>query len=602
MNWFFVIKGFVFLCYFLWIIGVLGFGSILIYVVRLFSPGAGSEIKNEMKIVVFGLFGFVVLAVIGTIANLCMPLNQPFSAVLLIVGIALFVVNRKLLIDWMTKIDWIIVIFLAVNWSLLPLLDYSNCEDTGLYHLPAIKWLKETATPFGLVNLHGRLGFNQSWFVVAAILEPMRLIAQYPFFIINSILMFFYGSAIFLVAVNLLKKTSLSDFFKSASLSDIFLFLSIVPYFTSKISRSYAKCPSPDLPTMIIIIFLTYFIIYEIENRPKTLIFRFLLLVVSSFAFTIKLSVMPYSIGIFVICFVLFIVRSNRNNIFQSMQKTNVRFIVVTVLSIVLIFVPYIVRGILLSGCVSYPLGHFYDFKWAASLESCNNMSNLIKCWARTPGVDCMKSLDNWHWLVPWIGRNTDLLKQPIIVGIVGNVLVFISVLMNKREIKKTIPFLVPFVLSTGGIVFWFLKAPDVRFAYGYLYSLPILISCFGLINLLPFLCPFVKFVPIRIKKYKVALLVIALIVVTITTHLMKIRCRQIFQFCEYELITPEMIKKVTTDGITIFTMVGQPWDAPLLATPYFNPNIKVEFSSDEKPRMFWYEKGRVPEYMHFVD
>lgn len=600
MNCLFVTKGFVLFCYFFWIVGVLGFGSILIFPVRFISPDSNSEIKNEMKIAVFGIFGFVVLAVIGTIANLVMPLNQPFSVVMLITGIVLFLVNRKLLISWMTKKDWIIVIFLAANWSLLPLLDYRSCTDTGLYHLPVIKWMKETTTPFGLVNLHERLGFNQSWFVVAAILEPMRLIAQYPFFIINSILMFFYGSAIFLVAVNLFKKNSLSDFFESVSLSDLFLLFSIIPYFSSKISRAYAKCPSPDLAIMIIIFFLTYFIIYEVENWPNTPIFQFLMLVVSAFAITIKLSIMPYSIGLFVICFVLFMVKNNRNNIFQNVQKTNLRFIVITLVSIGLIFIPHIVRGVILSGCILYPLGHFYDFKWAVSLESCKSMSNIIKCWARMPGGNYMESLDNWNWLVPWIQRNIVLLKQPIILGIVGNVLVFISIVMNKRGIKKTIPFLVPFILSIGGILFWFLKAPDIRFGCGYLYSVSILIFCFGLVNLLHFLCPLIKLIPVSIKKRKLAFLISILVFVTIFTHLLKIRYRQVFQFYGYKFITPELIKKVTTDGITIFTMKGgnQPWDAPLLSTPYFHPDLKVEFSIDGKPRMFWYEKGSFPDCM----
>ena len=46
--------------------------------------------------------------------------------------------------------------------------------DSGLYHVPTIEWL--TAYPIvpGLGNLHARYGFNQSYFLYAALIDASR--------------------------------------------------------------------------------------------------------------------------------------------------------------------------------------------------------------------------------------------------------------------------------------------------------------------------------------------------------------------------------------------------------------------------------------------
>ena len=44
-------------------------------------------------------------------------------------------------------------------------------RDSGLYHLTAIRWCAEYPVVPGLGNLHGRLAFNNSFFLYAAMLD-----------------------------------------------------------------------------------------------------------------------------------------------------------------------------------------------------------------------------------------------------------------------------------------------------------------------------------------------------------------------------------------------------------------------------------------------
>jgi hypothetical protein len=59
------------------------------------------------------------------------------------------------------------IAFWLANRALSPQLDF----DTGFYHLSAIRWLNEFPLVPGLANLHYRLGFNQSSFLLSALLN-----------------------------------------------------------------------------------------------------------------------------------------------------------------------------------------------------------------------------------------------------------------------------------------------------------------------------------------------------------------------------------------------------------------------------------------------
>ena len=60
-----------------------------------------------------------------------------------------------------------------------------------------------------------------------------------------------------------------------------------------------------------------------------------------------------------------------------------------------------------------------------------------------------------------------------------------------------------------------------------------------------------------------------------------------------YKIPKVEIIKNVTLEGNIIYSPLkgDQLWDANIPATPYYNPNIKIEKNIDGYYKIFWYEK-----------
>jgi hypothetical protein len=66
---------------------------------------------------------------------------------------------------------WIpIVLLLMALWLANRAIGPIQNGDTGLYHMAAVKWAASSAIVPGLGNLHGRLAYNSSFFLYAAML------------------------------------------------------------------------------------------------------------------------------------------------------------------------------------------------------------------------------------------------------------------------------------------------------------------------------------------------------------------------------------------------------------------------------------------------
>jgi len=274
------------LWYILWVFSLIGFGSLidLLYSVKE---------NRKTKITIYGITGFIILYFWGTIINFFIPINTSVSAIFLIIGIILFFINKSKIIQSLNKYDLLILLLLMFFFSLFPC-TICRSGDTGLYHLQSVKWIRESPLPFGLTNLHSRLGYNSSWFTIAAFLfTPGSLIGEH-YFIINSIMMFFYGSAISLTIKNLFSA-------QKKIFSDYFLILSMLPWFFT--SKFYISSLSNNLPVTLFIMFIIYLTIYQYEctELEEIKFIAFLSVSFSSFALTIKLSSLPLLIATFFI-------------------------------------------------------------------------------------------------------------------------------------------------------------------------------------------------------------------------------------------------------------------------------------------------------------
>jgi hypothetical protein len=349
--------------------------------------------------------------------------------------------------------------------------------------LHQIKWFIQEPLVPGLANLHDRFGFNSMWLTFAALVDlPPKLFAS-PNFISNSLAMFFYGVGIFL---------SLKSCFKGdVNLSNLFMASTAIPWL-SKVAN-FMNSPSPDLPVMLVTFLIIYLLILSLERPVSRSVYLSLATILSAFAVSVKLVAAPLLLIVGGWCVVDFCrARLTRQGDAPAAKKYNASAtrnpILIALCMASSMVIVWLTRGVFLSGCPAYPstLGCLQGLKWAVSMESVIRMNEAIQGWARLPGPGFGEALSNWSWLFEWWTRN--ILKEPELVALflVGTCLLIVGAVRNGGGVITKSAFLVPALASILGVVFWFLSAPDPRFAYGFLFSLGLLSFSQGVLSLQP--------------------------------------------------------------------------------------------------------------------
>jgi hypothetical protein len=137
------------------------------------------------------------------------------------------------------------------------------------------------------------------------------------------------------------------------------------------------------------------------------------------------------------------------------------------------LMVPWMARGVVLSGWVAYPSTlAAVDVDWAVPQENVVQMQRIIKGWARMPGgTHWRTAVEGWTWILPWLRRLVGSWRN-IIETVVPLTLSFLTLscacfwFLTRRR-WWTVSWwryliLLPWV---GGLLFWFFTAPDPRYS-----------------------------------------------------------------------------------------------------------------------------------------
>jgi hypothetical protein len=561
-----------------WIISILGYGSILSFLYK--SPGL-SKFKNfkNIRLAVFGIFGLAVISLLGNLANFFIPLNFTFSIIVFSLGLILFATNFKKIFFGYGKSEIILIIVLIIYLSFIPF-NWVKHYDTGYYYLQSIKWLRESAVPLGLANLIGLLGYNPSWFTVASIVETPLFIKESPLFITNTLMMFFYGSAVFLTFLEKIR-------FKKILFSDYFIIFASIPWFIR--TRPNMASMSPDLPIMLIVLFVIYLLIRCFEEKENNYFYFFISIIFSAFAVTVRVSAFPVLIGsaLLLVYYGVFIRKTlYLTNSGKSIFKDRI-FYVNLIIPSFMVLMTWMIRGIMISGCIVYPskIGYLENLKWSA-----NPGIDLkyITSWARG-GLHASASevLGNWKWFIPWVNRFLESGDKIILLILIAGLLLLLTAIIRKRFLQKNKSyslFFAPLFVSFSGISFWFFTAPEPRYGYGFLFSFALLIFSYG-------------FYILKLPKYeevsKLAFILLIILFLLVEIVPLNVGIDKIFTNDWGKVPEVEVKEEITNQGIKINLPAegDQCWYMNLPATPNLDPNLKIIFSRDGKYKMFYRPK-----------
>ena len=435
--------------------------------------------------------------------------------------------------------------------------------DTGLYHMTAVKWAASYPIIPGLGNLHGRLAYNSSFFLYAAMLGVGPWV-QKSHYLANGLLLLVLLAQILLSVYKVLFTYSTLRYYH------IFNSLLFAPAL-AQVFHPHISSLTPDIMIFSLGIILTsqiyyYFLNYNKHSTEENYNILYITILCIG-GITVKISFIPLGGIALALIFLSWCWQgSNQDN--QQMKKV----LMWSVLFNASLLTIWIVRSVILSGYMIFPatFGGF-PVAWRVPRSLALSEVHWIRSWARAPGIFWPEVLGNWNWLRPWLRNFPYEYTKPLIIGFLA---IGLHLIMMVRTLRKplwgqhlTLAVVVaPFI----SVIFWFFSAPDPRFSG----------ACFWILGAGFTALTLEK---ISLKSWRTIKTLDCLIFFAFLLYLFPpYHSLLIWPNKDngpfYDIPTPEYLTTLidNTSQLHIPKSTDQCWDIPLPCTPYYRPTLHL--------------------------
>lgn len=552
-----------------------GWGKIALAII-----GTGEK-KAEDGIIVIWL-GWAFLLFIFQFLNIFVALNIFIVVPVFFVGSAFAIVRlasqlrqQQKTMTLRPQVIWYVLFLGLISFWLASraMLEPFN-YDSGLYHFNSIRWINTYPIVPGLGNLHGRLAFNQSYFLWIAALN------FFPYFnhgrsIANSYLTLLALATLLRFLIPILKKPSL--LLEDLSYHHLSILFTIpVAFHIALTFHNGLASPTPDLASIYLQLILFVLFVKFIEEWVRgegfscqTATILFFLAVT---AITVKLSNLVFSAIICCLC------------LYHLWRNVPVRSIFRILLFNLVVMLLWMARSYILSGVPLYPSTVGYvAFDWSMPKKKIIDVANWIYSWARNPGPHWSTVLGNWKWLNPWFHVLTTRVIYvieviyPFLIGILFSLLSFFIFILQRTRKKGfwlSVTAILPGMVS---LIYWFFTAPDPRFANASFWCFMFGASIFflGLVR--------------SIFKRRVFAIVLCCVfvlnnasIVYFATHVHYHINKISYSGWQPAKEVP-LVKKKTSSGLVVFIPKhgGQCWDSPLPCAPFYRARLHLRIPGD---------------------
>lgn len=351
--------------------------------------------------------------------------------------------------------------------------------DTGLYHAQSIRWIEEYGVVPGLVNLHNRLAYNSASFCLSA---------MYSFaFLGGRSFHCCAGFMAFLLAITCMERCSKSRL-KNPCLSD---FVRILGLYYLLIIFDEMISPASDYFMVLSVFYIIIRWLDLLENNEKSYIPYALLSLMGVAVVTIKLS------GAMILLLTL-------KPLCQMIKEKRGKQIALFISMGIIVAVPFFVRNVILSGWLVYPLTFIdvfnFDFKIPKELALYD--AREIQVWGRGYYDVAEFNMPITKWLPGWITSLSMVNKLFLLMAFLG-IFAFIiycvyAVIKVRKDMVDTL-----LVMGTvgGGLIFFILSSPLIRYGCVFLWVFPALVWGYLYLKISP-----------NLDKYKIFMLGLILI------------------------------------------------------------------------------------------
>lgn len=426
------------------------FVSLLIAILGLMVVRLLKISKTFLSLELIFFAGFGVLSLIVSYASIIAPINGTFLICITIFTVicAIFIrdeigVHFREIVSKIKRYQSLEVIFLMTIFCfvLLTVIKPIKTFDTALYHTQNIKWIQSFEVIPGLGNLHFRFAFNSMFFPVSALFSfeiPSSFAAA-------SIVMYPLNSVAFIVMI-LGVYSDIKRAVKKTNIKEI-IFLVLVGIMSFLFLKKHINSPSPDVITGILVVFVLRYVRKHPSIKLPINVFVVLTGIIL-LCITFKLSTLFLALVLLPFLF--------KNKFKYWVYASGIGLVVV---------LPYFVRNYYLSGYLVFPLAgiDIFSADWKLPLEKAIVESNWITSWARIPNKNYAEvlAMPLWKWVPIWF-LNLKIISK---VAVCSQI-VLLPLVIKRYQSRCSINVCLVILIS---IIFWFIKAPDVRFAYGFL-------------------------------------------------------------------------------------------------------------------------------------
>lgn len=423
-----------------------------------------SLISFELSAVV----GLMAYAVLCLILNSILPLNPYMNLFFLVSLSAISLVwhRKKLLSD--IKQGWLRLLFVSIYVLFVAAISTTNTDTFG-YYLPFINWYNQEPVVLGITAINDHLGFNSIWHLLSSGLRTPLGGLTFSFSINVVVTISVLGILIARIQKALNDRIDTLVFWNFATM------LGIV-FASHLVVMGHLKSPSADWPTALFIMASVSFFL-EAKFRNETLC-RYLSMSFACFSLFIKITSL---LSIFIV--LVNVWDWTRNS---SQER---RGLIVFLFAAFGVACVWFARNLLSTGCLVYPISQtcMESLPWGTPLSVVHKVQNGIVWWARDPEADRTLVLSGWDWVASWWHRNSQFRfveayyrTLKVFLPLLSVLLIATTLVKSRTLYKEERVQLVLLLLSGMSLVFFFVTAPDPRFAFG-----PLLVFFASLLALL---------------------------------------------------------------------------------------------------------------------
>ena len=328
--------------------------------------------------------------------------------------------------------------------------------DTGIYHAQAIRMLEEYGVLKGLGNLQLHFAYNSSYLPLCA-LFTMSFILPFP---LHSM------TGFFMVLFSCYAVSGLAKWKEHEHHGGDLARVAILVYALTNMTG--LQSPATDYGTMFFTLYIMCcWIAYAQESgaeddRDKIALYGYLA-VLSIFAVSMKLSA---ALLILLAIFPAILL------VKKKMFKEFGIFLLIGFLS----FLPYMIRNVILSGWLFYPVASIdlFNVVWKIPAEYMKVDSDQIKVWGR-----CLYDITRINdgvttWFPIWWAEKQHYEVMLIYSQFVGAVILVITSILRLRDKKIDLAMVIFYLTIIANLVLWFFTAPFIRYGLAFLLLLPL--------------------------------------------------------------------------------------------------------------------------------